>query len=92
MFDGVEQAWLKRSLFGLGPRGGFGNPTIVKVLTGDVVTEMTGRDSDLVADVVVRFEARGQDGTIGPGAVTWGIELQRDTPTSRWLVYDQGQG
>ncbi|MFC8733706.1 hypothetical protein ACFT5B_14720 [Luteimicrobium sp. NPDC057192] len=92
MFDGVREAWLDRGFVGLGPRSGFGDPTIVKVLSGDDVAEITGRDPDLVADVVVRFEARGHDDTIGPGAVTWSIELGRDTPTSRWLVYDQGEG
>ncbi|HWK92256.1 MAG TPA: hypothetical protein VNR17_08310 [Luteimicrobium sp.] len=92
MFDQLQQTWLKRGLYGVGSRAGFGHPTIDKVLSGDDVAEITGMDADLVADVVVTFVAEGGDGTIEPGEVTWGIELERATPTARWLVYDQGEG
>jgi hypothetical protein len=92
MFDEVRGAWLKRGLYGLGSRSGYGHPTLTNVVTGKDATLGTDLGPDRAAMVAVSFEVLGSDPTIGPGDVTWGIELQRADPSSRWLVYDQGQG
>ncbi|GAA4840204.1 hypothetical protein GCM10023221_17420 [Luteimicrobium xylanilyticum] len=92
MFDGVRDTWLKRSLYGLGSRSRYGHPTITDVLTGEDAVAGTDLDPDQAATVVVSFDPETSDPTLGEGSLTWGILLERADASSRWLVYDQGEG
>ncbi|WP_284293008.1 DUF4829 domain-containing protein [Luteimicrobium album] len=92
MFDEIQEAWLKHSLYGLGSRSGYGHPTITNVLMGEDAAAGTDLDPDRAAMAAVSFEMQGGDATVGPGDVTWGIFLERADASSPWLVYDQGQG
>ncbi len=92
MFDEVRETWLKRRLYGLGSRSGYGHPTITNVVTGKNAAEGTSLSPDQAAMVAVSFDPETSDPTVGEGELTWGILLQRADASSPWLVFDQGEG